>query len=223
MALSEPVRGGVTTGPLDASHLATRGPVIPVIVIDEVDAAAPLATALCEGGVSVLEVTLRTPQALACIREMCASVPAAFVGAGTVRTERDVEMAVEAGCRFIVSPGFTPALARACERLGVPLLPGAATATEVMAACDAWVRFLKFFPASAAGGVPLLKALGGPFADVSFCPTGGITIDSVREYLALPNVKVCGGSWLTPADAVAGRDWGRITALARAAAALRSG
>lgn len=205
----------------DTLSLATHGPVIPVIVIDRVADAVPLAQALLAGGVRVLEVTLRTPVALQAMREIVAAVPEAIVGAGTLRTEADVHAARAAGCRFGVSPGLTPALARACRAAGLPLLPGVATASEAMAAQDEGLSFLKFFPATAAGGIPLLKALAGPFPDLAFCPTGGITPETAPQFLALPNVRVCGGSWLTPADAVAAGDWGRITALARAAQALR--
>jgi 2-dehydro-3-deoxyphosphogluconate aldolase/(4S)-4-hydroxy-2-oxoglutarate aldolase len=159
--------------------------------------------------------------ALEAIARMVREVPQAIVGAGTVRTAADARAAAAAGCRFAVSPGYTDAVGGACRSLGLPLLPGVATASEVMQAQDAGYGFLKFFPASAAGGVPMLKALAGPFPDVQFCPTGGLTPANAPEYLALPNVPVCGGSWLTPADAVAAGQWDRITELARAAAALR--
>jgi 2-dehydro-3-deoxyphosphogluconate aldolase/(4S)-4-hydroxy-2-oxoglutarate aldolase len=208
--------------PIDPLSLAAHGPVIPVIVLADLDAAVPLARALVEGGVKVLEVTLRTPVALRAIEAMARAVPEAIVGAGTVRSAADVQSAVDAGCRFAVSPGYSAAIGAACADRGLALLPGVATASETMAAAGAGHRFLKFFPAAAAGGVPMLKALAGPFGDVLFCPTGGIDAVSAREYLALPNVRVVGGSWLTPADAVAARDWGRITHLARAAVALRS-
>ena len=211
-----------TEGPLmDTLELASHGPVIPVIVLQRVEDAVPLAQALVAGGVRVLEVTLRTPVALEAIARMVREVPQAIVGAGTVRTAADARAAAAAGCRFAVSPGYTDAVGTACRSLGLPLLPGVATASEVMQAQDAGYGFLKFFPASAAGGVPMLKALAGPFPDVQFCPTGGLTPANAPEYLALPNVPVCGGSWLTPADAVAAGDWARITHLARAAASLR--
>ena len=211
-----------TEGPLmDTLELASHGPVIPVIVLQRVEDAVPLAQALVAGGVRVLEVTLRTPVALEAIARMVREVPQAIVGAGTVRTAADARAAAAAGCRFAVSPGYTDAVGSACRSLGLPLLPGVATASEVMQAQDAGYGFLKFFPASAAGGVPMLKALAGPFPDVQFCPTGGLTPANAPEYLALPNVPVCGGSWLTPADAVAAGQWDRITELARAAAVLR--
>jgi len=202
-------------------ELVDHGPVIPVIVIQRVADAVPMARALVAGGVRVLEVTLRTPVALECMRLIAREVPEAIVGAGTIRTVADAEAALAAGCRFGVSPGYTPTIGQACRRIGLPLLPGVATAGEVMMANDDGYSFLKFFPATAAGGIPMLKALAGPFADVVFCPTGGITVDTAPQFLALSNVKVCGGSWLTPQDAVDAGDWGRITRLAAAASALR--
>jgi 2-dehydro-3-deoxyphosphogluconate aldolase / (4S)-4-hydroxy-2-oxoglutarate aldolase len=164
---------------------------------------------------------LRTAVALRCIEAIARAVPQAIVGAGTVRSAADARAARDAGCRFAVSPGYTSAVGAACRELGLPLLPGVATAGEVMAAQADGHDFLKFFPATAAGGVPMLKALAGPFPDVVFCPTGGITLQTAPEFLALPNVRVCGGSWLTPAAAVDAGDWGRITQLARECAALR--
>ena len=149
-------------------------------------------------------------------------VPGAIVGAGTVRSVADAQAALDAGCQFAVSPGYTPALGQACRQLKLPLLPGVATASEVMTAQADGYDFVKFFPATAAGGIPLLKAWAGPFPDVAFCPTGGITPQTAAQFLALPNVKVCGGSWLTPQEAMDAGDWGRITTLAREAAALRS-
>lgn len=207
---------------LQTLSLASHGPVIPVIVIQRVADAVPLAEALVAGGVRVLEVTLRTPAALAAMEAMARAVPEAIVGAGTLRTPADVKAARDAGCRFGVSPGFTQALADACQTHELPLLPGVSTASEVMQATAAGYGFLKLFPAVAVGGVQLLKALSGPFPDVAFCPTGGVTPESAPSFLSLPNVKVCGGSWLTPQDAIDAGDWGRITALARAASALRA-
>jgi 2-dehydro-3-deoxyphosphogluconate aldolase/(4S)-4-hydroxy-2-oxoglutarate aldolase len=204
----------------DTLELASHGPVIPVIVIDRLDDAVPLAQALVAGGVKVLEVTLRTPVALRCMEAIAKAVPEAIVGAGTVRSAADAQAAKDAGCRFAVSPGYLSEIGRACQQIGLPLLPGVSTASEVMQASGDGFGFLKFFPATAAGGIPMLKALHGPFPDVAFCPTGGITPETAPQFLALPNVKVCGGSWLTPADAMAAKDWGRITALARAASAL---
>jgi 2-dehydro-3-deoxyphosphogluconate aldolase/(4S)-4-hydroxy-2-oxoglutarate aldolase len=206
---------------MNTLELAAHGPVIPVIVLDRVEDAVPLARALVAGGVRVLEVTLRTPAALACIEAIARAVPEAIVGAGTIRSAADARAARSAGSVFGVSPGYTAEVGAACRDAGLPLLPGVATASEVMAARADGLLFLKFFPATAAGGIPMLKALGGPFPDVDFCPTGGITPETAPQFLALPNVKVCGGSWLTPADAVAAGDWDRITQLARAATALR--
>jgi 2-dehydro-3-deoxyphosphogluconate aldolase/(4S)-4-hydroxy-2-oxoglutarate aldolase len=206
---------------MDALELARHGPVIPVLVLHRAEDAVPLARALAAGGVKVLEVTLRTPAALACIEAIAAEVPEAIVGAGTLRQVADVKAAVAAGARFAVTPGYLPDLGRACRDQDLPLLPGVATATEVMQADADGFRFLKFFPASAAGGVPMLKALAGPFPDVSFCPTGGITPESAPNYLALPNVRVVGGSWLSPEDVIRQRDWARLTELARAASELR--
>lgn len=203
-------------------ELAAHGPVIPVIVIEDLAHAVPLARALVEGGVRVLEVTLRTPVALAAIEAIARAVPDAVVGAGTVCNAADAQAALSAGAQFAVSPGYTAELGAACRRIGLPLLPGAVTATEVMAAMADRLAFLKFFPAEAAGGIAMLKSLAGPFPGMRFCPTGGLTPANAPAYLALPNVVVCGGSWLTPADALRAGDWGRITQLARAASALRS-
>ena len=206
---------------MNPHQLAALGPVIPVIVLQREADAVPLARALVAGGVRVLEVTLRTPVALACMRRIAAEVPEAIVGAGTLRSAADVQAAVAAGCRFGVSPGWSAEVGAACRAAGLPLLPGVATASEVMAASAAGFDFLKFFPATAAGGVPMLKALGGPFPDIAFCPTGGISLETAPQFLALSNVKVCGGSWLTPQDAVDALDWARITDLARQASMLR--
>ena len=205
---------------LDPLALASHGPVIPVIVIERAEHAVSMARALFEGGVRVLEVTLRTPAALAAIAAIAQSIPDVIVGAGTVRSDADARAALAAGARFAVSPGFSPRVAAACRETGLALLPGVATASEVMLAADHGFRFLKFFPASAAGGTAMLKAWASVFADVSFCPTGGITADSAPDYLALANVKVVGGSWLTPPDALAAADWPRVERLAREAAGL---
>ncbi|MFM2185570.1 MAG: bifunctional 4-hydroxy-2-oxoglutarate aldolase/2-dehydro-3-deoxy-phosphogluconate aldolase [Burkholderiaceae bacterium] len=208
-------------GPVDVKALAAQGPVIPVIVVHRLEYAVPMARALVAGGVRVLEITLRTPVALQAMRLIADEVPQAIVGAGTLRSAADVEAARRAGCRFGVSPGYTPTLGSACRDAGLPLLPGVATASEVMAACDDGLTLLKFFPASAAGGIPMLKGWAGPFPEVAFCPTGGITPQTAPDYLALPNVRVCGGSWLTPPALMEAGDWEGITALAREASALR--
>lgn len=202
-------------------ELAAFGPVIPVIVLQRVEQAVPLAEALVAGGVRVLEVTLRTPAGIKAIEAIARAVPQAVVGAGTIRSAADARAAKDAGSVFGVSPGYTAEVGAACRAAGLPLLPGVATSSEVMAAMADGLQFLKFFPATAAGGIPMLKALAGPFPDVAFCPTGGITPETAPQFLAQPNVKVCGGSWLTPADALERGDWARITALAKAAAALR--
>lgn len=206
---------------MNTLELAALGPVIPVIVLQRVQDAVPMAEALVAGGVRVLEITLRTPAALACMEAIAKAVPQAVVGAGTIRSAADARAAKDAGCVFGVSPGYTAEVGRTCREIGLPLLPGVATASEVMMAQADGLDFLKFFPATAAGGIPLLKALAGPFPDVVFCPTGGITPETAPQFLALPNVKVCGGSWLTPADALAAGDWARISRLAREASALR--
>ncbi|HEX2012983.1 MAG TPA: bifunctional 4-hydroxy-2-oxoglutarate aldolase/2-dehydro-3-deoxy-phosphogluconate aldolase [Roseateles sp.] len=202
--------------------LASHGPVIPVIVIQRLQDAVPLAEALVAGGVKVLEVTLRTPVALQAMEAMARAVPEAIVGAGTLRSVADVKAARDAGCKFGVSPGYTDAIGAACREQRLPLLPGVSTASEVMQANAGGYSFLKLFPAVAVGGINLLKALNGPFPDVAFCPTGGISLESAPQFLSLPNVKVCGGSWLTPQDAVEQGDWARITRLAAEAQALRT-
>ena len=206
---------------MNTLELAAHGPVIPVIVINKLEDAVPMAQALVDGGVKVLEVTLRTPVALQCMEAIARAVPEAIVGAGTVRSVADAQAAKDAGCRFAVSPGYTSQIGQACRSIGLPLLPGTATGSEVMMANADGYFFLKFFPAMQAGGIAMLKALAGPFTDVVFCPTGGITLETAPQFLALPNVKVCGGSWLTPADAVAAKDWARITRLAREVGGLR--
>jgi 2-dehydro-3-deoxyphosphogluconate aldolase/(4S)-4-hydroxy-2-oxoglutarate aldolase len=195
-------------------------PVIPVIVVQDAAQAVPLARALVAGGIRMLEVTLRTPVALAAIRAIAQEVPEAVVGAGTVRSAQEAKAAAQAGARFAVSPGFTVAVGRACRDFGLPLLPGVATGSEIMMAQDEGYDALKFFPALQAGGTAMLKAWSGPFAEVCFCPTGGVSPQNAGDFLALSNVACVGGSWLTPAEAMAAGDWGRITALAREAAGL---
>ncbi|KIT16983.1 bifunctional 4-hydroxy-2-oxoglutarate aldolase/2-dehydro-3-deoxy-phosphogluconate aldolase [Jannaschia aquimarina] len=194
--------------------LAGRAPVIPVLVLDDATQAGPLAEALVAGGLPALEVTLRTPAALDCIRAM-ADVPGGIVGAGTLLTPEDVRAAKAAGATFGVSPGATDKLLRACIDEGLPLLPGAATATEAMALLEKGWDMLKFFPAEAAGGAPALRAIGAPIPQVTFCPTGGVSPSNKADYLALPNVICVGGSWVAPKDAMEAGDWSRIEGLAR--------
>lgn len=210
--------------PADMSHRAIAicklAPVVPVLVIDDASKAADLATALVAGGLPALEVTLRTPAALDAIRAM-AKIQGGVVGAGTLLTEADVKAAKEAGAQFGVSPGATPKLIDACIAHDLPLLAGTASASEVMFLLEYGFTAAKFFPAETSGGAPAVKALGGPLPQMSFCPTGGITLANAKTYLALPNVMCVGGSWVAPAAMVKSGDWAGIEALAREAAALR--
>ncbi|MFG1666399.1 bifunctional 4-hydroxy-2-oxoglutarate aldolase/2-dehydro-3-deoxy-phosphogluconate aldolase [Streptomyces sp. Y7] len=195
-------------------------PVVPVVVVDDPSDAVPLARALVAGGLPAIEVTLRTPAALEAIGAIADAVPDAVVGAGTVITPEQVTRAVEAGAGFLVSPGWTDLLLEAMRASGVPYLPGVSTTSEVVALLERGVREMKFFPAEAAGGTAYLKSLNGPLPQARFCPTGGIGPATAPDYLALPNVGCVGGSWMLPADAIAARDWERVKALAREAAAL---
>ncbi len=201
-------------------HARASG-IIPVIVLDDPAHAVPLATALRDGGLQMIEVTLRTPAALAAISAMRAALPELIIGAGTVTRPEEAAAALEAGAKFAVSPGYTVELGAACRELQLPLLPGVATATEVMVARNDGLRFLKFFPASASGGIAMLDALRGPFPDVSFCPTGGIDASSVASYLALPNVACVGGSWMVPRALIQAQDWPALTALVSQVAGSR--
>jgi 2-dehydro-3-deoxyphosphogluconate aldolase/(4S)-4-hydroxy-2-oxoglutarate aldolase len=196
-------------------------PVVPVVVIEHLRHAVPLARALVAGGLPVIEITLRTPIALEAVRTIIAEVDGAVVGVGTVRTPDDFAAAERAGARFAVSPGSTSSLIAAAAQSTLPWLPGAATASEVMALAEYGHALQKFFPAHAAGGVPMLRAFAGPLADVRFCATGGIEAGNARDYLALSNVLCVGGSWCTPAKHIAAGDWNAVQALAREAAALR--
>ena len=205
---------------LTAKQVMQDAPVIPVIVLHEVAHAVPLARALAAGGIRMLEITLRTSAALECIRAIRAEVPEAIVGAGTVCSTRDLDACLEAGARFAVSPGYTTQLGLDCRKRDVPLLPGVATASEIMLAQNDGYTALKFFPALQAGGVGMLKALYGPFAQIQFCPTGGLTAQNAAEFLALPNVVCVGGSWLVPADALLSADYARVETLARQAVQL---
>ncbi len=206
---------------LTSHQVMQDAPVIPVIVLHDVAHAVPMARALLAGGIRMLEVTMRTPQALACMEAIARAVPEVVVGAGTVRSAADAQAAAMAGARFAVSPGYTPQVGKACKDLGLPLLPGVATGSEIMAAQEDGFTELKFFPAMQAGGTAMLKAWSGPFGDVSFCPTGGVTMHNAPELLALPNVLCVGGSWLVPSDALANGDWPRVTQLAREASILK--
>jgi 2-dehydro-3-deoxyphosphogluconate aldolase/(4S)-4-hydroxy-2-oxoglutarate aldolase len=206
---------------LTARDVMHDAPVIPVIVLADVAHAVPLARALVAGGIRMLEVTLRTPVALACIEAIAREVPQAVVGAGTVRSAADAQAAAKAGAQFFVSPGYTSSLGRACSELGLPYLPGVATSGEIMAAQDDGWHAMKFFPAVQAGGMAMLKAWQGPFGDVLFCPTGGVSATNAAEFLALPNVACVGGSWIAPQDAIERGDWPRVERLAREAKSLR--
>lgn len=204
-----------------ALQVMQDAPVIPVIVLNDLAHAVPMARALVAGGVRMLEVTLRTPQALACMEAIARDVPEAVVGAGTVRSKADAQAAANAGARFAVSPGYTSAVGQACRDLGLSLLPGVATGSEIMMAQEDGFTQLKFFPAMQAGGPAMLKAWSGPFFDVKFCPTGGVTLQNASEFLALPNVVCVGGSWIVPADAMVKGEWDKITQLAKDTQALR--
>ena len=204
---------------VESEKLCRLAPIIPVLVVDDASVARPLAEALVAGGLPVLEVTLRTEAALDVIREM-AQVEGGVVGAGTLLTPEDVQNAVAAGARFGVSPGATDRLLDGCEAADLPLLPGAATASEAMALLERGYTVQKFFPAEANGGAPALKAIGAPIPQVRFCPTGGVSLKNAPDYLGLSNVLCCGGSWVAPKDLVAKGDWKAIEELAREAAQL---
>ncbi|GHA26880.1 ketohydroxyglutarate aldolase [Devosia pacifica] len=200
--------------------ILSRAPVVPVIVLDEVEKARPLAEALVAGGLPVLEVTLRTPNAFAVIEEM-KKVDGAIVGSGTARTGEHLKRSADLGCEFVVSPGAPPRLLEAAEHASVPLLPGIGTPTEAMQAAEFGYSFLKFFPAEALGGAPVLKAFASPLPDITFCPTGGISAANAEAYLSLKNVICVGGSWVMPADAIAAGDFDQVRALASEAAKLK--
>lgn len=205
----------------DASGVLRVSPVIPVVTIDDPQDAVPLARALVDGGVKIIELTLRTDSALTSLKLIAQEVPDILVGAGTILTPGQADAAVQAGATFLVSPGVTPALLTHMLSLDVPVLPGVATVGEVMAVLEAGLDAMKFFPAGPAGGPSYLAAIGAPIPHVQFCPTGGISLATAPDYLKLPNVACVGGSWLTPADAVENQDWQQITKLAAGAAALR--
>jgi len=205
-----------------APSVLDLAPVLPVVVLHDAEDAVPLARALVAGGLPAIEVTLRTPAAPAAIRAIADAVPEAVVGAGTVLSGDDVRTAVEAGARFLVSPGWTDTLLEAMRASGVPYLPGVSTASEVVALLERGVHEMKFFPAEAAGGTAYLKSLASPLPRARFCPTGGVSAANAASYLALPNVACVGGTWMLPADALAAKDWDRVRALAAEASQVRS-
>ena len=215
------ISSGLISFGLISSGLLDVVPVMPVVVIDRLKDAVPLARALVEGGLPAIELTLRTPVALEAIRAIAIEVPEILVGAGTIVTPSQAHEARDAGARFLVSPGATPTLLAAMSDTGLPFLPGTATVSEVLAVLEAGVTEMKFFPAEASGGAAFLRAISSPVPAARFCPTGGITAASAGDYLALPNVGCVGGSWLTPVDALRDGDWARVSSLAEAAAALR--
>lgn len=213
-----PTSTPVITSEVDILDLA---PVIPVVVVDSVEQAVPLARALVRGGIPVIEITLRSAAGLGAIEAVASQVEGMVVGAGTVVTPEQVQQVKDAGAQFIVTPGSPPRLLDAALASGVPLLAGAGTLTEMLTLAEAGLTAMKFFPAEASGGRPYLSAVSGPCPQLRFCPTGGITPETAAAWLAMPNVGCIGGSWLTPKDAVAQGDWARIEALAAEAAALR--
>ncbi len=196
-------------------ELLEKSRVIPVLELDDVDTAADLAEALCEGGASVLEITLRTPAAFEAMEAIKTKVPQAYVGSGTVNTKAQIERCKELDLAFMVSPGLHAPIAEAALKSGIPYLPGVATASDMLAAIDLGLDTLKFFPATAAGGTNMLKALGGPYGDIKFCPTGGINSDNCEEFLSLNNVLCVGGSWVAPKSLIKSQSWDEITRLAK--------
>ncbi|BCO19542.1 bifunctional 4-hydroxy-2-oxoglutarate aldolase/2-dehydro-3-deoxy-phosphogluconate aldolase [Alteromonas sp. McT4-15] len=200
-------------------EIFAAGPVVPVLVINDVEKAVPLAKALMEGGIKVLEVTLRTPAAIDVIKRIAQEVPDSLIGAGTVTNAQQLKAVVEAGAKFAISPGMTADLLKAGMDAEIPLIPGISSTSDLMKGKDAGYTHMKFFPAEASGGVKAIKSISGPFPDVTFCPTGGIGPNNYNDYLALNNVKCVGGSWLAPDDAIEAGDWARITQLAKEAVA----
>ena len=205
---------------MNARDILTAGAVVPVMAIDDLSTAIDLANALVEGGIPSLEITLRTPAGIEAIRQIKREVPNAIVGAGTVVNGAQLKAVEDAGAVFAISPGFNIQFAEAAQKSGITVIPGIATPGELMLALEHGIDTMKLFPAEVVGGKAMLKALYGPFPDVRFCPTGGISLQTAPDYLALPNVLCVGGSWLTPKEAVAKRDWNTITQLAKEAAAL---
>ncbi|QPG06861.1 bifunctional 4-hydroxy-2-oxoglutarate aldolase/2-dehydro-3-deoxy-phosphogluconate aldolase [Salinimonas marina] len=202
---------------LSPAEVFAAGPVVPVLVINDVEQAVPLAKALMAGGIKVLEVTLRTPVALDVIRRIATEVPDALIGAGTVTNAQQLKDVVEAGAKFAISPGMTAELLQAGKECEIPLIPGISSTSDLMKAKDAGYTHMKFFPAEASGGVKAIKSISGPFPDVTFCPTGGISLTNYKDYLSLKNVACVGGSWVAPDDAINNGDWDQITKLAQEA------
>ena len=200
------------------TDIMNASPVIPVMVINQLEQAVPLANALVEGGLKVLEITLRTPIALEAIKKIKAEVPEAIVGTGTVINLETLKQALDVGSEFLVSPGVTENLIDTVLRAGIPILPGVTSPSEVMHLMEKGITQMKFFPAEAAGGIPMLKSIGGPLPQVTFCPTGGINPKNAADYLALKNVACVGGSWMAPSDLVDAGDWDEITRRAKQAA-----
>jgi 2-dehydro-3-deoxyphosphogluconate aldolase/(4S)-4-hydroxy-2-oxoglutarate aldolase len=205
------------------SHPSFTSRVVPVIVLSDEAQAVPLAHALLEGGIDVMEITLRSGVALRAIEAVARAVPKMHLGAGTVTRAAEVAQVINAGAKFALSPGCTDALVETVRKANLPFIPGVMTPGEVMRARDHGFTLMKLFPASQAGGIGMLKALGAPLPDVRFCPTGGVSTDNLRDFLALPNVAMAGGSWLTPSDALRQGDWKRIARLAREATTLSAG
>lgn len=201
----------------DASDIFAASPVVPVIVLHDVEDAIPVAEALIAGGINILELTLRTDCALACLCRLSEHCKDAWVGAGTVLNAQQLQAVIDNGAKFAISPGLTQELLTAGQTSNIPLIPGVSSISELMRAQDSGYRQLKFFPAEAAGGIKALKAFHGPFPDIEFCPTGGINVDNFSQYLSLPNVKTVGGSWLVPNDAIVNKEYSRITDLAKQA------
>jgi 2-dehydro-3-deoxyphosphogluconate aldolase/(4S)-4-hydroxy-2-oxoglutarate aldolase len=204
---------------MTSEEIFSQGPVVPVLVIKDVEHAVPLAKALIAGGIRVLEVTLRTDAALEVIAKIAKEVPEAIIGAGTVTNREQLQQVIDAGAKFAISPGLTTDLLKAGNEGSIALIPGISSISELMTAVDHGYTHLKFFPAEASGGVKALKAIGGPFPDIKFCPTGGISPSNYNDYLALPSVRCAGGSWLAPEDAMINGDWDKITELAKQAVA----
>lgn len=205
---------------ITSADVFSQGPVVPVLVIERVEDAVPIAKALMAGGINVLEVTLRTQAAIDVIAKIAQEVPDAYIGAGTVTNREQLKAVTEAGAKFAISPGLTADLLAAGKEGSIALIPGVSNISDLMKANDAGYDHLKFFPAEAAGGVNALKSIGGPFPNTTFCPTGGISLKNYKEYLALPNVKCVGGSWLAPTEAIESKDWDVLTQLAKEACAL---